>query len=97
MQACGRVFSYSAAPTRQSRLFPLRITMMRQLLNVVYQAIQCPLRVDLGLHAQGKVVELLVVPDVGKHRLHRGHALAVQLSTPGAVNGPLHAHRELMR
>ena len=35
MQACGRVFSYSAAPTRQSRLFPLRITMMRQLLNVV--------------------------------------------------------------
>jgi hypothetical protein len=58
-----------------------------QLLSVVHQAVQRPLRVHLGLSPYSKAVELFVVPDVGKHRLHGCHALAVKLSVPRAVDG----------
>ena len=63
----------------------------------MHQAIQRPLGVHFGLGAQGKAVQLLVVPKIGKHRLHRGHALAVKLTAPGAVDSLLHAFGELVR
>jgi hypothetical protein len=31
------------------------------------------------------------VPDVGKHRLYRGEAAAIQTSASFRINGPLHA------
>ena len=58
--------------------------------------IQRPLSVRLGLGAQSKAVELLVVPQVGKNRLHGSHALAIQLSASGAINGMRHAFGELV-
>ncbi len=69
----------------------------RQLLDVVYQTIKRPLRIHFGLATQREPVELLVVPDIGKHWLNGGHALAVEFASPGAVNGPLHALGELVR
>jgi hypothetical protein len=53
MQACARGFEPPCGPgATVSPLFSLRIAMMRQLLDVVHQAIQRPLRIDLGLRAQ---------------------------------------------
>ena len=59
------------------RLLPcslLRIPVMRQLLDVVYQAVELPLRIDLVLPSQGESVKLFVVPDIAEHRFHRGKA-----------------------
>jgi hypothetical protein len=57
--------------------------MVRQLLNVVHQAVQIPLCADFGLAAQRESTQALVVPDIAKHRLHGANALTVQLSAPG--------------
>ena len=65
--------------------------MMRQLLDVVNQAIQIPLRVHLWLGSQREAVEPLVVPKVGEHRLDDGDASPVEPAAPLAVNRPLHA------
>jgi hypothetical protein len=46
--------------------------MMRQLLDVVNQAIQLPLGVHLGLSAQCEAIQALVVPEVGEYRFDRG-------------------------
>ena len=54
-----------------------------QLLDVVHETVQVPLRVHLGLAAQVEPVQPLVVADVGKHRLHGAHALAVQAPAQG--------------
>ena len=54
-----------------------------QLLNVVHHAVQIPLRVDLGAAPVIQPGHPLVMPDVGKHRLHRADALAVQLAASG--------------
>ncbi len=43
--------------------------MIRQLLDVVHQAVKAPLRVDFRLATQREAVQALVVPDVAKHRL----------------------------
>ena len=53
------------------------IAEVRQLLDVVHQAIQLPLRAHLGAASPRETIEPLGVPDVGKLLLHRGHALAV--------------------
>ena len=37
---------------------------MRQLLDVVYQAVQLPLRIDLSLPSERKAIQLLVVADI---------------------------------
>ncbi len=58
--------------------------MVGQLLHVVYQAVQSPLRVDFRLAAQRKAVQALVVPDVAKHWLDRTDALAIEPTTPSA-------------
>ena len=44
--------------------------MMRQLLDIVNQAVQVPLHVSFGLRAQREAVKALVVPQVGEHGLH---------------------------
>ena len=57
--------------------------MVGQLLDVVHQAVQAPLRIDFGLAAQREAVQSLDVPDVAKHRLHGADALAVQVPASG--------------
>ena len=47
-----------------------------ELVDVVNQAIQRPLRVHLGLRPQREPVELLVVSQVGKHGLDGGASLS---------------------
>ena len=64
-----------------SLLFPLLPqARLGQLLNVVHHAVKVPLRVDLGPTSVVQPRKALVVPDVGKHRLHRAKSLAVQLT-----------------
>ena len=63
---------------------------MRQLLDVVHQGVQLPLAVHLGLAAQREAVELLVVTQIGEHRLHRGEAPAVFGAALCAVDALLH-------
>jgi len=46
------------------------VSMMRQLLDIVNQAVQVPLHVSFGLRAQREAVKALVVPQVGEHGLH---------------------------
>src|SRR2546423_191792 len=60
------------------------------LLDVVYETEQVPLRVDLREATQREPIHALVVADVGGHRLNRADALAVQLSALGRIDGPLH-------
>src|SRR3990167_7588296 len=66
------------------------VSVMRQLFNVVHQAEQMPLRIDLGLATQGESVQALVITQVAKHRLDGGHALPVQLSSERTVDRLLH-------
>ena len=51
--------------------------MMRQLLNVMDEAEELPLRIDFLLFAQREAIEPLVVPDIRKHRFNRGKTLSV--------------------
>ena len=67
------------------------IAMMRQLLDVVNQAVQVPLRVHLRLRSQREAIQALVVPQVGEHRLDDRDAPAVEPSSARAVDGALHA------
>src|SRR5712691_365517 len=64
----------------------LRVAVMRQLLDVVHQTEELPLRIDLGLSSQREAVEPLVVADVAKHRLHSSEALAVARATLGRID-----------
>jgi hypothetical protein len=54
----------------------LRIPRLCQLLNVVHHAVQIPLRIDLLAPTVVEVGQPLVVPYIGKHRLHGTNALA---------------------
>ena len=56
----------------------MRIAQAPQLLDVMHQAVQVPLRAYFGNAAQREAAHTLVVPDVGEHRLHGAHALAVK-------------------
>jgi hypothetical protein len=65
---------------------------MRQLPDVVHQAIQHPLRVDLGLCAQGKAVELLGMAGWWHQHMQVArqiNALAgLKIYSPGKVSAP---------
>lgn len=63
-------------------VLPLSQVRLRQLLDVVHHAVQVPLGVDLGAPSVIQTGQSLVVPDIGKHRLHRANALAVELPAP---------------
>lgn len=52
----------------------LRMAVTRQLLDVVHQAAELPLRIDFSLPSRRKAVELFVVPDVAEHRCPGGKA-----------------------
>ena len=69
----------------------LRITVVGQLLDVVHQGVELPLPVHLGLAAQRQAVELLVVAQVGEHRLDGGESSSIQCPALGAVDALLHA------
>ena len=74
-------FSRQVAATGPQR--PLSIVLLPQarfgqLLDVVHHAVQVPLRVDFGVASVVKASQTLVVPDIGKHRLHGADALAVE-------------------
>jgi hypothetical protein len=71
-----RIASADSLPQGPSRL--LRIPVMRQLLDVVHQAEELPLRIHLPLSSQREAIQPLVVADVAEHRLHRGEASPVQ-------------------
>ena len=83
----GRFLSVLAAPDAR----------LCQLLDVVHETVQVPLRVHLALAAQVEPVQPLVVPDVGKHRLHGAHALAVQAPASGRVDSRAHAVARVVR
>ena len=73
---------------------PLRllhcIPMMRQLFDVVHQAIQFPLPVHFASSAQRKSVQLFVAPQVSEHRLHSGEAPRDRVSTHVRIDLRLH-------
>jgi hypothetical protein len=50
---------------------------IRNLLDVVHQAIQVPLGVYFALASERESIQSLVVLDVGKYRFHRSNAFAV--------------------
>ena len=66
---------------------------MRQLLDVVHQAVELPLRIDFLLSAQGEAIEPLVVPKVAEHGLHRGEPAAIQRPPALRINRPPHPVR----
>ena len=63
---------------------------MRQLFDVVNQAIEIPLRVHLGLRSEREAVEVFVMPQVGEYGPDNGDAPAVELSPSVAVDRALH-------
>jgi hypothetical protein len=55
----------------------LRVAGAGQLFDVVYEAEELPLPIDLGSTTQREPSESLVVTEIAKHGLHRAEALAV--------------------
>ena len=70
---------------------PLHDAVVHQLLDVVDQAVELPLRVDLVPTAQREPVQAFVVPDVAEHRLDGGEPPAIAVTTLRAVDLALHA------
>ncbi len=66
---------------------------MRQLLDVMHEAIQLPLRIHLGFPAQREAIQSLVVPQITEHRLYRAEALTVTTATVVAIDALLHRRR----
>jgi hypothetical protein len=64
---------------------------MREFLDVVHQAEELPLRIDLHLSSQRETIEPLVVADIAEDRFHRGEAATVTRSTGGCVDAFLHS------
>ena len=67
--------------------------MMRQLLDVVHQTKEMPLRIHLLLPAQRETIQALVASDISKHRLHGRHALTIAFTSLDAINRLFHALR----
>ena len=65
--------------------------MMRQLLDIVNQAVEIPLRVHLRLRSQREAIQALVVPKVGEYGFDDRNAPAVEPSSAQAVDSALHA------
>jgi hypothetical protein len=74
----------------------LRIPRLCQLLNVVHHAVQVPLRVDLLAPTVVEADQPLVVPDVGKHRLHGARLSTLQCSHDLAVGEFALFHVEIL-
>ncbi len=63
---------------------------MRQLLDVMDQTEEFPLRTDLLLTPEREAVQSLVVPDIPKHRFDRRKASPVECSAFRAVDRSFH-------
>jgi len=63
---------------------------MRQLLDVMDETVELPLRIDLLLTSQGKAIESLVMPDIPEDRLDGSKALSVKRLAFVTVNRPFH-------
>ena len=63
---------------------------MCQFLDVVHQAIELPLRIDLSPSAQRKSIQPLVVPQVAEDRFNGGKPSSVTGFAFFAVDGTLH-------
>ena len=59
---------------------------MRQLFDVVHQAVELPLRINLLLSAQREAIQSLVVAEVAEHRLHRGETPPIELPAPCRID-----------
>ena len=66
---------------------------MRQLLDVVDQTEELPLRIDLLLAAQREPIEPLVVSDVAEHGFYGGEAPAIEHASALRIDGLLHEVR----
>ena len=64
--------------------------MMRQLLDIMHQAIEFPLSIYLASATQGKTIQPLVAPDIAEHRFHGGEAAGDHFLALGAVDFHLH-------
>ena len=73
----------SAAPLGSAYRYLLRISVMREFLDVVHHAVELPLRIDFALAPERKAIKTLVVAQVAKHRFHRGDAPAVLCAALG--------------
>ena len=63
---------------------------MCQFLDVVHQAIELPLRIDLAPPAQRKSIQPFVVPNVAEYRFNGGKSSSVTGFAFFAVDGTLH-------
>ena len=68
-----------------------RITMIRQLLDIMHHAKQLPLPIYFDLPAQRKAVQTLITAQVAKHRFHRRKAARDHLSARVGID--LHLHQ----
>ena len=64
---------------------------MGELLDVVDQAEELPLRIDFAFSSQGEAIEPLVVSKVAEHRLHRCEAPAVEHPALWRIDTFLHS------
>lgn len=69
------------------------LSVVLQLLNVVYQAIQLPLALNLSTATQAEAIQPLVGTDIAKYRLDYRHSVAVDRFALGAVHAVLHPVR----
>ena len=67
------------------------IPVVRQLLDVMDETEEFPLRIDLLLTTQREAIESLVVAQIAEHRFHGGKALSVAFSSLFAVDALAHA------
>ena len=63
---------------------------MRQFLDVMDEAEELPLRIDLLLTSEREAIESFVMPDISEHGLNRRKASPVQGLTFRAVDRPFH-------
>jgi len=64
---------------------------VRQLLDVVHQAVELPLRVDFGSASQGEAIQFLVRSEIAEHWLHGSEAPADHLASALGIDLTSHA------
>jgi len=67
-----------------------QLSVIRQFLDVVHQAIQLPLALHFFLTAQTEAIQALGRSDVAEHGFHHRHSVAVDLFASRAVNPVFH-------
>jgi hypothetical protein len=70
---------------------------VRELLDIVHETEELPMRVDFGAFAECEAREPLVPAQVAEHRLDRGETAAVPRAALRGIDPPLHARRVTLR